>query len=220
MTHDAKLAAVIDHTLLDPSADISAITQAVNIAFRYQCASVCLNSSRVQAAAAIAAGTDLTICTVIGFPSGATTTTSKAAETSEARENGATEFDMVLHLGQFFDGDFAGIAADVAAVKKAAGEHIVKVIIESAALGSLDNIAQASRISVEAGADYVKTSTGYHASGGATVEAITAMRAAVGPDIGVKASGGIRTLEDAQAMLAAGASRIGASKTITIIGAE
>lgn len=215
MIHD--LAAAIDHTLLDPLADAAAVTAAVKLAVDVGCASVCLNPSRVRLASEILDGAGLPVCTVIGFPFGATTTATKVVETLTASDHGASEFDMVLDLGRFLDGDLAGAGADIAAVRGAVGTGVLKVIIESSALG-IEQIRAAARLAVANGADFVKTSTGYHPSGGATVEAVAAIRGAVGPDIGVKASGGIATLADAEAMIEAGATRIGSSRTAAIVG--
>lgn len=214
MTDD--IAARLDHTLLDPLANAAAVANAVNIALNHGCASVCINAGRVQLAADILTGESLPICSVIGFPFGATATAAKVAETHTARDEGASEFDMVLDLGRFFDGNLAGAGSDIASVKKACGDLVLKVIIESAAL-TIEQVAEASRLAVDNGADFVKTSTGYHASGGATTEAVVVMRETVGPDVGVKASGGIRNLADAKAMLAAGATRLGVSRTIDIL---
>lgn len=215
MTDD--IARIIDHTLLDPLADGAAVANAVNIAVAHGCASVCLNPSRVTLATDLLDGETLPVCTVIGFPFGATTTATKAAETALAVEQGATEADMVLDLGRFLDGNLAGVAADIAAVRHECEGLVLKVIIESSAL-SLDQVREAAMLCADAGADFVKTSTGYHPSGGATVDAVAAIREAVGPDLGVKASGGIRTLADAKAMVAAGATRLGTSRTVELVG--
>ena len=156
------------------------------------------------------ADTAVKVCTVIGFPLGADTSAAKAFAARDAVENGADELDMVINIGLAKDGDWAAVQADIAAVvQAAAGRALVKVILETGLL-TADDIRHACAAAMQAGADFVKTSTGF-SSGGATIEAVRLMRACVGPDFGVKAAGGIRTPEDFQAMLAAGANRIGSS---------
>ena len=166
-------------------------------------------------------GSDVAIVSVSGFPTGATTTQSKAAETAELIQLGAEEIDMVAPVGRILDGDWDYVATDIAAVVAEAAGHIVKVILETAALDR-DTIQTAAKIAEQAGAGFVKTSTGLHPAGGATLDAVTLLRQAVGPDVGVKAAGGIRNRETALQMLAAGATRIGTSAGVEIVckGAE
>jgi deoxyribose-phosphate aldolase len=188
-------------------------------ALRFEFASVCVNSYWVPLVAAQLRGSVVKTCTVVGFPLGAASTASKVAETLEAVAEGATEVDMVINIGALKGGEESIAEVDVAAVASAChrGGAILKVIIETALLDEAQK-ALACRIAVRAGADFVKTSTGF-AKAGATVEDIALMRATVGPTIGVKASGGIRTLGDLKAMVAAGASRVGASASVKIIEA-
>lgn len=155
------------------------------------------------------------MCTVIGFPLGASTIESKAAETRDAIANGATEVDMVLNVGALKSGDLETVKKDIAAVKQAAGDILLKVILETCLLTEEEKVV-ACKLSVEAGADYVKTSTGF-SIGGATVEDISLMRKTVGPNVGVKASGGVRDGEAAVAMIEAGASRVGTSSGVSIV---
>ncbi|MDH3755375.1 MAG: deoxyribose-phosphate aldolase [Acidimicrobiia bacterium] len=210
-----NLAGSIDHTLVDPTANAAAVANAVNTAIHLGCASVWLNPGRITLATDIADGA-IILGSVIGFPFGATTTSTKVAEAGTAAADGATELDMVLDLGRFLDGNTAGAGRDIAAVRETAGEHLLTVTIESAALDN-DEIVEAARLAVANGADFVKTSTGHHPAGGATPTAVALIREAVGADRGVKASGGIRTLADVKAMLAAGATRIATSATAEIL---
>ena len=163
---------------------------------------------------------DVRVCTVVGFPSGAHTSAMKAAEAAEAVRNGADEIDMVVNLGLVRAVDWRSVEADVRAVRSAiddvAGKRMLKVICESAALSD-DELRNTCRAAVAGGADFVKTSTGFHKAGGATERAVSIMRETVGPNVGVKASGGIRTTAAALAMIAAGATRIGASATREIL---
>jgi deoxyribose-phosphate aldolase len=177
--------------------------------------SVCVNPVNVPLVAAALAGSDVLTCSVIGFPFGAIPTALKAAEAAWVVAAGAREVDMVLALGAMKDGDFAAVRRDIAEVKRACGDAVLKVILETCLLGDEEKVT-ACRLSQEAGADFVKTSTGYNKSG-ATVADIALMRRTVGDAMGVKASGGIRTRQDALKMLEAGASRIGASASIAII---
>lgn len=205
-----KLSRYIDHTLLAPQATATQITQLCDEAREHDFFAVCVNPARVRQVKAALAGTAVKVCTVIGFPLGADTSAAKAFATRDAVENGAEELDMVMNIGLAKDGDWAAVQADIAAVvQAAAGQALVKVILETCLL-TADDIRHACAAAMQAGADFVKTSTGF-SSGGATIEAIRLMRACVGPDFGVKAAGGIRTPEDFQAMLAAGANRIGSS---------
>ncbi|MGN7468595.1 deoxyribose-phosphate aldolase [Brevibacillus sp. SAFN-007a] len=205
----------IDHTLLKPEATQEMIDKLCAEAKEHAFMSVCVNPYWVKRSAELLAGTDVKVCTVIGFPLGANTTAVKVAETRDAIANGATEIDMVLNVGALKSGDLETVKQDVAAVKQAAGDVLVKVILETGLLTDQEKEI-ACKLCVEAGADYVKTSTGF-GPGGATVEDIALMRKTVGPDIGVKASGGVRDGEAALAMIEAGASRIGTSSGISIV---
>ncbi|USG63874.1 deoxyribose-phosphate aldolase [Brevibacillus ruminantium] len=205
----------IDHTLLKPETTVAMIEKLCAEAKEHDFASVCVNPYWVKRSAELLAGTDVKVCTVIGFPLGANTTAVKVAETRDAILNGATEIDMVLNVGALKSGDLETVKQDVAAVKEAAGEILLKVILETGLLTDEEKEA-ACKLCVEAGADYVKTSTGF-GPGGATVEDIALMRKAVGADIGVKASGGVRDRAAALAMIEAGATRIGASSGIAIV---
>ncbi|MBO8164120.1 MAG: deoxyribose-phosphate aldolase [Brevibacillus sp.] len=208
----------IDHTLLKPDATAEMIDRLCSEAKQYDFASVCVNPTWVRRAAGNLAGSDVKVCTVIGFPLGATTPEAKAAETRDAVANGAGEVDMVLNIGALKSGDLELVKRDVAAVVEAAGDALVKVILETGLLTDEEKVT-ACKLCVEAGAHYVKTSTGF-GPGGATVEDITLMRKAVGPDFGVKASGGIRDRATALAMIEAGATRIGASAGIAIVNGD
>lgn len=209
---------MIDHTLLKPEANEAALLTLIEEAKKYEFASVCVNPYWVALASKKLAGTSVAICTVIGFPLGANTTATKAFETEEAIKNGATEVDMVINVGALKSGDEATVLKDIEAVVKAAKDKaLVKVILETCLLNDRE-IAIASKLSVQAGADFVKTSTGF-STGGATIKDVALMRKTVGPDVGVKASGGVRTAEDAKAMIHAGASRLGASSSIAIVDA-
>lgn len=211
-----KLNKYIDHTILKPEVTEQQILQLCQEAKDYDFAAVCVNPSWVKLCAEQLTGTDVKVATVVGFPLGATTPEVKAFETKQAVEHGATEIDMVLNVGALKSGDKVLVKRDIASVVQAAGNQaLVKVILETGLLNDQE-IQEASRISVEAGAHYVKTSTGF-GPGGATVAHIKLMRATVGPEIGVKASGGVRDLETAMAMIEAGASRIGASAGVSIV---
>ncbi|MEO0511803.1 MAG: deoxyribose-phosphate aldolase [Planctomycetota bacterium] len=209
------LAPLIDHTLLKPDASRDAFGRLSAEALEHGFCTVCVPPSRVADAARSLKGTSVGVATVVGFPSGATLSGVKAHETTEAIALGATEVDMVINIGQLKDGDDAAVRADIAAVVSAAGEAPVKVIIETCLLSDAEK-CRACTLAVEAGAAFVKTSTGF-AGGGATADDIALMRKVVGPDVGVKASGGIRTREDAVAMLAAGATRLGCSASVAIV---
>lgn len=211
-----EIAKYIDHTLLKADATKSQIETLCNEAKEYGFFSVCVNPTWVSFAANILEGSDVKVCTVIGFPLGATTSETKAFETVNAIHNGAKEVDMVINIGALKSGDLAAVKNDIEAVVNAAkGQALVKVIIETSLLTD-DEKKTACRLAVEAGADYVKTSTGF-STGGATTGDIQLMRETVGPEIGVKASGGVRTAADAKAMIEAGASRIGASSGVAIV---
>lgn len=215
MTND--LARMIDHTLLKANATEAEIVKLAEEAKEYKFASVCVNPTWVQKAAEILKDAEeVKVCTVIGFPLGATTSETKAFETKNAIEKGATEVDMVINIGALKDKQYDLVEKDIKAVVDAAkGKALTKVIIETCLLNDEEKEI-ACKLSVKAGADFVKTSTGF-STGGATVEDIALMRKTVGPDIGVKASGGVRSLEDAQNMIEAGATRIGASSGVAIV---
>jgi deoxyribose-phosphate aldolase len=214
-----NLAKMIDHTALKADTTKAQIEALCAEAKEYNFASVCVNPTWVQTAAELLKDTGVDICTVIGFPLGANTPETKAFETHDAINNGATEVDMVINVAALKAGDDELVERDIRAVVEAAkGKALTKVIFETCLL-TKEEIERACRLSVQAGADFVKTSTGF-STGGATVEDISLMRKAVGPNVGVKASGGVRSLADAQAMIAAGATRIGASSGVSIIKGE
>lgn len=211
-----NIASLIDHTLLKAEATAPQIEQLCKEAAEYNFASVCVNPAWVSLAAKQLENSEVKVCTVIGFPLGAATSETKAFETSDAIEKGAGEIDMVLNIGALKSGLEDVVKSDVEAVVAAAkGKAIVKVILEVCLLTD-EEIKLASRLSKEAGADFVKTSTGF-STGGATVESVRLMREAVGPELGVKASGGVRSLEDVEQMVEAGATRIGASSGVQIM---
>lgn len=211
-----QLAKMIDHTLLRADATQSEMAKLTEEAKQYQFASVCVNPGWVAYAAEQLQGTGVDICTVIGFPLGASTTETKAFETKDALAKGATEVDMVINISALKDGKDDYVEQDIrAVVEAAAGKALVKVIIETCLLTD-DEKVRACQAAVRAGADFVKTSTGF-STGGATPEDIALMRRTVGPDVGVKASGGVRSLEDMQKMIEAGATRIGASSGVKIM---
>lgn len=218
LTRD-QLAAMIDHTILAPTASEEDVRRLCSEAREYGFASVCANPVWAPVLAEELAGSRSVPCVVVGFPFGASATEVKAFEAKTAVEAGAREVDMVINIAAARANHRAALVADIKAVADAvhAGGATLKVIIETSELTN-DQKVLACEASVEAGADFVKTSTGY-SSAGATVEDIALMRATVGPELGVKASGGVRTREEALAMIAAGATRIGASKGIAIIGA-
>ena len=209
----------IDHTLLKPAATRADIAKLCAEAQDYRFASVCVNSAHIAEVAAALAGTDVTPCCVVGFPLGAMETEAKAFEAARAAALGAREIDMVMDIGAAKEGDFARVEADIAAVVSAIqGRAKLKVILECCLLTDEEKTA-VCLAAKRAGADFVKTSTGF-STGGATEHDVALMRAAVGDDMGVKASGGIRTRKDALRMIAAGASRIGASAGIAIVTAK
>lgn len=218
-TFDTELAAQIDHTQLKADAGERSILSLCDEARSYGFASVCVHPSWVRLCSSMLRDAIPAVCTVIGFPLGANRTETKMRETEIALEDGATEFDMVLHLGRLKEGDHAYVEQDIRQVvrtAKAGNErYIVKVILETCLLSD-EEIREASSIALSSGADFVKTSTGF-STGGATVDAIRLMRETVGNAMGVKASGGIRTRDDALRMIAAGASRIGASASVNIV---
>lgn len=211
-----QLAQMIDHTLLKPDASESQIVQLCQEAIAYHFWSVCINPFWIPRVCQELNGTPIHICTVIGFPLGATSSRSKAAETEKAIEDGAHEVDMVLNVGALKSQNIRAVLEDIQAVVQAAkGKALVKVILETGLLTDAEKI-KACELSVEAGADFVKTSTGFGPDG-ATVADIALMRQTVGPHIGVKASGGVRDLDTALAMIDAGATRIGTSSGIAIL---
>jgi len=214
-----QVAALIDHTLLKPQATSADIRLLCQEARRYGFAAVCVNPYWVSLAASELAGSAVAVATVAGFPLGANTTAVKVAESEAAIAAGAREIDMVLNIGELCGGNLDAVRADIAAVVAAshARRALVKVILETALLNDDQKIA-ACKLSQQAGADFVKTSTGF-STHGATIHDVTLMRRIVGPDMGVKASGGIRTLEDLEAMRAAGATRIGTSSGVQIVQA-
>jgi deoxyribose-phosphate aldolase len=214
---DGQLSHMIDHTILKPEATQDQIAQLCFEARKYGFASVCVNPTNVKLCASLLQGSDIDVCTVVGFPLGATPTDVKVFETQQAVREGATEVDMVMNVGALKSRDYELVSGDIAAIARVchAGNAILKVIIEAALLTDEEKVI-ACQLAKVAGADFVKTSTGF-GPGGATVEDVALMRRVVGPSIGVKAAGGIRTLEDAQKMIAAGASRLGASASVKII---
>ncbi|MGM7682090.1 deoxyribose-phosphate aldolase [Cytobacillus sp. Hm23] len=211
---------MIDHTLLKPETRREDIEKLVNEAKEYKFASVCVNPTWVKLSAEMLNETpEVKVCTVIGFPLGATTPEVKAFETNNAIGNGATEVDMVINIGALKSGNDELVEKDIKAVVEAAkGKALTKVIIETCLLTEEEKV-RACELSVRAGADFVKTSTGF-STGGATVEDIALMRKTVGPNIGVKASGGVRNLQDADAMTEAGATRIGTSSGVKLVKGE
>lgn len=207
---------LFDHTLLKADATREQISKICEEARQYGFASVCVNSYYTPLVAKLLEGTDVKTCTVVGFPLGQMSTRAKCAETGAAVEDGAQEIDMVINVGALKEHDDDTVLSDIAAVKKACGgKALLKVIIETCLLTDEEKV-RACELAVKAGADFVKTSTGF-STGGATVQDVALMRKTVGEHIGVKASGGIRDTKTAQAMLHAGASRLGTSATIAIV---
>ena len=210
-----KLNKYIDHTLLKPDAQQEQIEKLIEEANAYDFVSVCVNPTWVNFAAEGLRDSDVKVCTVIGFPLGANTPFVKACETKNAIQNGADEIDMVINIGALKSKNLALVEEDIQAVVEASGDKLVKVIIETCLLTDDEKIV-ACQIAKSAGADFVKTSTGF-STGGATVEDVALMRQTVGPDMGVKASGGARSYEDALAFIEAGATRIGTSSGVAIM---
>lgn len=211
-----QTAAMIDHTLLKPEGSDEQIIQLCKEAKEYQFCSVCVNPANISLAYDCLKGSRVKVCTVIGFPLGATTTKTKCFETNEAIENGATEVDMVINVGKVKSGDWGYVKRDIEDVVTASsGRALVKVIIETCLLTEEEKV-KVCTICKNAGADFVKTSTGF-STGGATVADVALMRQTVGPSMGVKASGGIKTAQAAREMVQAGANRLGTSAGITII---
>lgn len=217
---DLSVARLIDHTLLKPDASADEIAQLCREAREYHFASVCVNSAYVPLCRDLLKGSDVAVCTVVGFPLGASPPEVKAYEAQLAIQNGATEIDMVMNIGALKSRDLKALHRDIATVVVTCHAHnvICKVIFETSKLTDEEKVI-ASQVCKIAGADFVKTSTGF-GGGGATVADVALMRKVVGADIGVKASGGVRTLDDAQAMVKAGATRIGASAGVAIVKAE
>jgi len=214
--YDRELARMIDHTLLKPDATLEQVRKLCKEALEYGFWSVCINPTWVALCAKMLQNSKVKVCTVIGFPLGATSSASKAAEAAEAIRNGATEVDMVLNVGALKSGQPDVVLEDIRAVVKSAKPRaLVKVILETGLLTSEEKV-KACELAKQAGADFVKTSTGF-GPGGATPEDIALMRKTVGPSMGVKASGGIRDFDTAQAVVKAGASRIGASASVNIV---
>lgn len=210
-----KLARMIDHTILKADATEAEVTKLCKEALEYNFASVCVNPAMVKLAASLLKGSEVEVCTVIGFPLGANQTSVKAFETLETIKDGATEVDMVINIGKLKEGNLEYVKNDIEAVVNAAkGKALTKVIIESCLLTDEEKVT-ACKLSKEAGADFVKTSTGF-STGGATAADIKLMRETVGKELGVKASGGVRSREDALQMIENGATRIGASASIAI----
>lgn len=211
-----RLAAMIDHTLLKPEATRSEIEKLCAEAKTYSFCSVCVNPGNVRLAAKLLQGSGVKVCTVIGFPLGASTPAIKAMETRDAIANGATEVDMVINVGALKSGDYDLCARDIRAVVDAAeGQALVKVILETCLLTDEEK-RKACLMAKNAGAHFVKTSTGFN-KGGATVEDVALMRQTVGPGMGVKASGGVRDRAAAERMVAAGANRLGTSSGVAIV---
>ena len=204
-----------DHTLLTQTATWEEIRAVCDDGMKYHTASVCIPASYVKQAKDYVGG-KLAICTVIGFPNGYDTTKAKCFEATDAVENGADEVDMVINLSKAATGDWDAVEADIRAVREAIPNALLKVIIESAVLDD-DAIVAACRASESAGADFVKTSTGFHPAGGASAHAVKIMRDTVGDRLGVKASGGIRDAAAAEEMIAAGASRLGLSSSAAVL---
>jgi deoxyribose-phosphate aldolase len=207
-----ELARTVDHTLLKPEATAQQVAALVDEAAQLGAFSVCVSPNRLP----LDVPDDLVVCTVVGFPSGAHLTEVKAYEAQRAVRDGAGEVDMVVAVGAVLAGDWGAVEADVAGVKQACGDVLLKVILETAALTD-EQVVEACRRSEAGGAQYVKTSTGFHPTGGASVGAVRLMRETVGDRLGVKASGGIRDTATALAMLEAGASRLGLSGTRAVL---
>ncbi len=210
------IASIIDHTLLKPEATEDDIKKVCAEAIEYKFKSVCINTSYVSLVSRLLSGSGVVTCCVVGFPLGASSTRAKVDETYDALKNGAKEIDMVINIGALKSGDWNTVKRDIEGVTNACkGRALVKVILETSLLNDEEKI-RACTIAKMAGADFVKTSTGFN-KGGATIEDIILMRKVVGPNMGVKASGGIRDTETARAMIEAGANRLGTSSGINIV---
>ncbi|MDO4764904.1 MAG: deoxyribose-phosphate aldolase [Eubacteriales bacterium] len=213
-----KLEKYIDHTLLKPDATKAEIIKVCDEAKEYNFASVCVNEYYTGLVAKELAGSDVKVCTVVGFPLGASSTAVKVAETKSAISAGAEEIDMVINIGALKDGDNDYVREDIRQIKEATGDKVLKVIIETCLLTEEEKV-RVCQLSVEAGADFVKTSTGF-SKGGSTPEDVALMKKTVDGKALVKASGGVRSYEDAMAVIQAGADRIGASAGIAIVKGE
>lgn len=210
-----NLAKVIDHTLLKPTATRADIEKLCQEAKEHGFFSVCINPCWVSAVRDLLKGSGVKTCTVIGFPLGANTTEAKVFEAKNALENGADELDMVINIGALKGKDYQTVSQDIRQIRALGNDFVLKVIIETSELTDEEKV-KACQLAAEAGADFVKTSTGF-SSGGATAHDVALMKKSIPANMQVKASGGVRTREDAQAMLAAGATRLGASSSIKII---
>ncbi|MBU0517390.1 deoxyribose-phosphate aldolase [bacterium] len=213
------MAGMLDHTLLKPEATEAEIGRMCEETIRYQFASICILPAWTPYCVGFKAHGKITVCTVTGFPLGASPTNIKAAEAGQSVMDGADEIDMVINLGWMKSGHYDLVERDIRAVVRASVGRLVKVIIETCVLTDEEKI-RACLLAKKAGAGFVKTSTGFHPGGGATAQDVALMRRTVGPDMGVKASAGIRTPEQAQIMVAAGANRIGTSSSLKIIGVK
>ncbi len=213
------LAKYLDHTILKPDATVTEIDELCDEALRHRFASVCVNGAWVRRCAEILDGSDVLVCCVIGFPLGAMASEVKVYEARRAIEDGACEIDMVIHIGALKSGDDAFVQRDIAGVAEVCHRHgaKLKTILETCLLTDAEKV-RACELAKAAGADFVKTSTGF-SKGGATIADVALMRRTVGPRLGVKASGGVRDVETARAMIDAGATRIGASASVAIVGA-
>lgn len=213
-----NLASYIDHTVLTADTPVSKVEQICSEAKEYGFASVCVNSCHVKRCSELLAGTSVNVCTVVGFPLGAMSTKAKAYEARCAVEDGATEVDMVINIGLLKSRDYKAVEEDIREVKKACGDKVLKVIIEACLLTEEEKV-MACELSEKAGADFVKTSTGF-SKGGATVEDVALMRRTVSSKVKVKAAGGIRDYATAKAMIDAGADRLGCSAGVAIVKGE
>jgi len=214
----SELADYIDHTLLKPDATRAQLEQLCAEAAEHQFSTVCVNGSRVELAYSLLEDCDVQVCTVVGFPLGAMEADAKRYETEVAVDVGASEIDMVMNVGRFKDGEHDYIVREIRDVVEAADDRVVKVILETCLLTN-DEIAQACKLVTQAQAHFVKTSTGF-GNAGATLEHVRLMRETVGQFAGVKAAGGVRNANDAQAMIEAGATRIGTSNGVAIVSGE
>ena len=214
----SELARYIDHTLLKPDATRAQLEQLCAEAAEHQFSTVCVNGSRVEVAYSLLEDCDVQVCTVVGFPLGAMEADAKRYETEVAVDVGASEIDMVMNVGRFKDGEHDYIVREIRDVVEAADDRVVKVILETCLLTN-DEIAKACKLVTQAQAHFVKTSTGF-GNAGATLEHVRLMRETVGQFAGVKAAGGVRNGNDAQAMIEAGATRIGTSNGVAIVSGE
>ena len=211
-----ELAGRVDHSVLAPEATRAQVDEAASVAAEWGCAALCVQPEQVAHAVEVLGGR-IAVCSVVGFPHGANLARSKADEAASVVAHGAGEVDVVVSLGAIADGDLANVAHELAVIREAVPDAVLKAIVESA-LWSPAVLRGVCEAAVDGGADYVKTSTGFHPAGGASPQAVATMRAAVGPRARVKASGGVRTLEDCMALLEAGADRLGLSRTVEVLG--